>query len=112
MVSQKQEIRIKLMCHDVNMLNHAVDVVLDSVRATGTIVKGPIPLPNKNNWYVVTRSPHVDKRSGETFRIVNRARLIILSLGKEMMSTVHSNSMQAPIPHGVQIEIKIPGRGE
>jgi len=50
MVTQK--IRIKLRSHDHNLIDKSAEKIVKSVKATGAVVSGPIPLPtNKKNLH-------------------------------------------------------------
>jgi len=52
MVTQK--IRIKLRSHDHNLIDKSAEKIVKSVKATGAVVSGPIPLPtNKKNLHSI-----------------------------------------------------------
>ena len=42
-----QKIRIKLKSYDHNLLDKSSEKIIKSIKSTGSIVSGPIPLPTK-----------------------------------------------------------------
>ena len=57
-----QKIRIKLKSYDHNLVDKSAEKIVKTVKATGAVVSGPIPLPTHKRIYTVLRSPHVNKR--------------------------------------------------
>jgi small subunit ribosomal protein S10 len=101
---QSQKIRIKLKSYDHNLLDKSAEKIIKTVRSTGAIVSGPIPLPTKRTVYTVLRSPHVDKKSRDQFEIRSHKRLIdILNSNNRTIDSL----MKLDIPAGVDIEIKV-----
>jgi small subunit ribosomal protein S10 len=99
-----QKIRIKLKSYDHNLIDKSAEKIIKTVRSTGAIVSGPIPLPTKRTVYTVLRSPHVDKKSREQFEIRSHKRLIdILNSNNKTVDSL----MKLDIPAGVDIEIKV-----
>ena len=62
-----QKIRIKLKSYDHILIDKSTEKIIKTVRSTGAVVSGPIPLPTRKTIYTVLRSPHVDKKSREQF---------------------------------------------
>lgn len=56
-----QKIRIKLKSYDHNLIDKSAEKIVKSVKATGAIVSGPIPLPTHKKIFTVLKSPHVNK---------------------------------------------------
>lgn len=101
---QSQKIRIKLKSYDHNLLDKSAEKIIKTVKSTGAIVSGPIPLPTKRTVYTVLRSPHVDKKSRDQFEIRSHKRLIdILNSNNKTIDSL----MKLDIPAGVDIEIKV-----
>ena len=99
-----QKIRIKLKSYDHTLLDKWTERIIKTIKSTGAIVSGPIPLPMKKNVYTVLRSPHVDKKSREQFETRSHKRLIeILNASNK---TVDALTKLDP-PGGVEIEIKL-----
>ena len=71
-----QKIRIKLKSYDHTLLDKWTERIIKTIKGTGAIVSGPIPLPTKRNVFTVNRSPHVDKKSREQFETRAHKRLI------------------------------------
>ena len=60
-----QKIRIKLKSYDHSLVDKSADKIVKTVKSTGAIVNGPIPLPTQKKIFTVLRSPHVNKKSRE-----------------------------------------------
>ena len=56
-----QKIRIKLKSYDHNLVDKFVDKIVKTVKSTGAVITGPIPLPTHRKIFTVLRSPHVNK---------------------------------------------------
>lgn len=99
-----QKIRIKLKSYDHNLIDKSAEKIIKTVKSTGAVVSGPIPLPTKRSLFVVNRSPHVDKKSREQFETRSHKRLIDIlnSTGKTVDSL-----MKLELPAGVDVEIKV-----
>ena len=66
-----QKIRIKLKSYDHNLVDKSAEKIVKTVKATGAVVSGPIPLPTHKRIYTVLRSPHVNKKAREQFFFKN-----------------------------------------
>ena len=60
-----QKIRIKLRSYDHNLVDVSTEKIVKTVRSSGAVVTGPIPLPTEKKMFTVLRSPHVNKKSRE-----------------------------------------------
>ena len=98
-----QKIRIKLKSYDFNLVDKSADKIVKTVKNTGAVVTGPIPLPTHKKIFTVLRSPHVNKKSREQFQI--KVHLRIIDLLNTSSKTVDS-LMKLDLPAGVDIEIK------
>ena len=96
-------IRIRLKAYDHILLDKSMEKIVKTVKNTGALVMGPIPLPTKRSIYTVNRSPHVDKKSREQFQIKVHKRIV--DLMNSTSKTVDA-LMQLDMPAGVDIEIK------
>ena len=99
-----QKIRIRLKSYDHILIDKSTEKIIKTVKSTGAIVSGPIPLPTRRSVYTVLRSPHVDKKSREQFQLFTYKRLV----------DIYSNStktvdalMKLELPSGVDVEIKV-----
>ncbi|MFK5283897.1 30S ribosomal protein S10, partial [Lacticaseibacillus paracasei] len=64
-----QRIRIKLKSYDHNLVDKSAEKIVKSVKSTGAVVSGPIPLPTHKNIFTILRSPHVNSNSKEQFQL-------------------------------------------
>lgn len=99
-----EKIRIKLKSYDHNLIDKSAEKIIKTVKQTGAIVSGPIPLPTKRTITTVLRSPHVDKKSREQFETRTHKRLI--DILNSTSRTVES-LMKLELPAGVDVEIKV-----
>jgi small subunit ribosomal protein S10 len=103
-VATQQKIRIKLKSYDHNLIDKSAEKIIQTVKSTGAVVSGPIPLPTKKNIITVNRSVHVNKKSREQFEYRSHKRLIdILSTGSQTVDAL----MKLELPSGVDVEIKV-----
>ncbi len=54
----QEKIRIKLKAFDHKVLDQSVKQIIDTVKRSGGVIKGPIPLPTQRKVWCVFRSPH------------------------------------------------------
>ena len=97
-------IRIKLKSYDHNLVDRSAEQIVKTVKPTGAIVSGPIPLPTEKKIYTVLRSPHVNKKAREQFQLCSYKRL--LDIHSSSSKTVDA-LMKLELPSGVDVEIKI-----
>ena len=71
-----QKIRIKLKAYDHELLDQSAQRIVDTVKATGTKVSGPVPLPTDREVITVLRAVHKYKDSRDQFEIKTHKRLI------------------------------------
>jgi small subunit ribosomal protein S10 len=102
MVNQK--IRIKLKSYDHNLIDKSAEKIVRSVKVTGAIINGPIPLPTEKKIYTVLKSPHVNKKAREQFQLCSYKRL--LDIYSSTSKTVDA-LMKLELPSGVDVEIKV-----
>lgn len=99
-----QRIRIKLKSYDHNLIDRSADKIVRTVKQTGAVVSGPVPLPIDKSIYTVLRSPHVDKKSREQFETRVHKRLIdIFSSTQRTIDAL----MRLELPAGVDVEVKV-----
>ena len=99
-----QKIRIKLKSYDYNLVDKSAEKIVKTVRSTGAIVNGPIPLPTHKRIYTVLRSPHVNKKAREQFQLCAYKRLLdIYSTSAKTGEAL----MKLDLPSGVDVEIKV-----
>ena len=99
-----QRIRIKLQSYDHNLVDKSAEKIVKTVRSTGAVVTGPIPLPTRKKIFTVLRSPHVNKKSREQFEMRTHKRL--LDIVDPTPQTVDA-LMKLDLAAGVDVEIKL-----
>ena len=99
-----QKFRIKLISYDINLVDKSAEKIVKTVKSTGAVVSGPIPLPTHKRIYTVLRSPHVNKKSREQFQLCAYKRLMdIYSSSSKTIDAL----MKLELPSGVDVEIKV-----
>jgi len=99
-----QKIRIKLKSYDFNLVDKSAEKIVKTVRSTGAVVNGPIPLPTNKRIYTVLRSTFVNKKSREQFQLSTYKRLLdIYSTSSKTIDAL----MKMELPSGVEVEIKV-----
>ncbi len=99
-----QKIRIKLKSYDYNLVDRSAEKIVKTVKSTGAIVNGPIPLPTKRKIFTVLRSPHVNKKSREQFVLNTHKRVLdIYSTSSKTIDAL----MKLELPSGIEVEIKV-----
>lgn len=101
---ETQNIRIRLKAFDHRVLDQSTQEIVETAKGTGARVRGPIPLPTKKEIYTVLRSPHIDKKSRESFEILTHKRVIDIDGWSAL--TVDA-LMKLELASGVDVEIKL-----
>ncbi|MBL9167098.1 MAG: 30S ribosomal protein S10 [Verrucomicrobiales bacterium] len=99
-----QRIRIRLKAYDHRVIDESAHNIVETVKRTGARVSGPIPLPTRIERFTVHRSPHVDKKSMESFEQRTHKRLIDII---DPTAKTVDELKQLNLPAGVDITIKI-----
>jgi len=99
-----QKIRIKLQSYDHNLVDKSTEKIVKTVKNSGAVISGPIPLPTKKEIFTVLRSPHVNKKSREQFQLRTHKRLI--ENYTPTQKTVDALS-KLELPSGVDIQVKL-----
>ena len=99
-----QKIRIKLKSYDHALVDKSADKIVKTVKATGAVVSGPIPLPTDQEIYTVNRSTFIHETSREQFELNSFRRL--LDIYSSTPKTVDA-LMKLELPSGVEVEIKV-----
>ena len=95
--------RIKLKAYDHRVLDAAAIKIVDTVKRTGGVISGPVPLPTEIQKITVLRAVHKYKDAREQFEMRTHKRLIdIKDPSKDTMDAL----THLDIPSGVDIEIQ------
>ena len=98
-----QKIRIKLKSYDHMLVDKSAEKIVKTVKSTGAVVTGPIPLPTHKKIFTVLRSPHVNKKSREQFELSSYKRLLDIYSSSKTIDAL----MKLELPSGVEVEIKV-----
>jgi len=99
-----QKIRIKLKSFDHNLVDKSAEKIVKTVKTTGAIVSGPIPLPTHKRIFTVLKATFVNKKSREQFQYSTYKRLLdIYSTSAKTIDAL----MKLELPSGVEVEIKV-----
>ncbi len=101
---ESEKIRIKLKAFDHKVLDQSVKQIIDTVKRSGGVIKGPIPLPTQRKVWCVLRSPHKFEQSREHFEMRIHKRLI--DIENATPQTIEA-LMDISLPSGVDVEIKL-----
>ena len=98
----KTKVRIKLKAFEHKSLDNACAKIVETVKRTGGVVSGPIPLPTEVEKITILRAVHKYKDSREQFERRTHKRLIdIVEPAKETIEAL----AHLDIPSGVDIKI-------
>ena len=99
-----QKIRIKLKSYDYNLVDKSAEKIVKTVKSTGAVVNGPIPLPTKKERFTVLISPHVNKDARDQYEIRTHKRL--LDIVEPTEKTVDA-LMKLDLAAGVEVQISL-----
>jgi len=99
----KEKVRINLRAYDHRILDQAAGKIIETVKRTGGIVSGPVPLPTEIEKFTVLKAVHKYKDSREQFESRTHKRLIDI---KEPSKETIDALTRLDLPSGVSIEIK------
>ena len=97
------KVRIKLKAYDHRLLDTACAKIVETVKRTGGVISGPVPLPTEIQKITVLRAVHNFKDAREQFEMRTHKRLIdIKNPSKETIDAL----AHLDLPSGVDIDIK------
>lgn len=98
------KVRINLKAYDHRILDNAASKIIETVKRTGGLVFGPVPLPTEIEKFTVLRAVHKYKDAREQFERRTHKRLIdIKNPSKETIDAL----THLDLPSGVDINIKL-----
>ena len=99
----KDKVRIRLKSFDHRSVDQAAAKIVETVKRTGGVVSGPVPLPTEIEKFTILRAVHKYKDSREQFEMRTHKRLIVINNpSKETVDALQ----RIDLPSGVEIEIK------
>lgn len=104
-----QDIRIILKAFDHRLIESSTEEIVETVKRTGSQMKGPIPLPTRKERCTVLISPHVNKDARDHYEIRTHKRLldIIEPTGKTV-----DELMKLELPAGVYVDVNLKKDGK
>ncbi|MBK1691377.1 30S ribosomal protein S10 [Ectothiorhodospira mobilis] len=99
-----QRIRIRLKAFDHRLIDRSALEIVETAKRTGARVKGPIPLPTKQERFTVLISPHVNKDARDQYEIRTHKRL--MDIMDPTDKTVDA-LMKLDLAAGVDVQIKL-----
>ena len=97
------KVRIKLRAYEHQIIDEAAAKIVATVKRTGGVVSGPVPLPTEIRKYTILRAVHKYKDSREQFERRTHKRLI--DINNPSKETIDALS-HLDLPSGVDIQIK------
>ena len=97
------KVRIRLKAYDHRVLDSACAKIVETVKRTGGVVSGPVPLPTEIQKITVLKAVHKYKDSREQFERRTHKRLIDI---KDPSKATMDSLTHLDIPSGVEIDIK------
>lgn len=97
------KVRVKLKSYDHRKLDSAAAKIVETVKRSGGVVSGPIPLPTEIEKITILRAVHNHKDSREQYEMRTHKRLIdIKNPSKEILDALK----RLDLPSGIDIQIK------
>ena len=103
-MAASQNIRIRLKAYDHRLIDRSAREIVDTAKRTGATVRGPIPLPTRNERYTVLISPHVNKDARDQYEIRTHKR--VMDIVNPTEKTVDA-LMKLDLAAGVDVQIKL-----
>jgi len=103
-MATNQNIRIRLKAFDHRLIDNSAREIVDTAKRTGAQVRGPVPLPTKQERFTVLISPHVNKDARDQYELRTHKRLMdILDPTDKTVDAL----MKLELPAGVDVQIKL-----
>ena len=98
-----EKMRIRLKAYDHRILDNAATKIVETIKRSGGVISGPVPLPTEIEKFTILRAVHKYKDSREQFEMRTHKRLIdVKNPSKETMDAL----THLDLPSGVYVEIK------
>ena len=103
-MARNENIRIRLKAFDHRLIDTSAREIVETAKRTGATVKGPVPLPTKQERWTVLISPHVNKDARDQYELRTHKRL--MDIVDPTDKTVDA-LMKLELPAGVDVQIKL-----
>ena len=103
-MADTQSIRIRLKSFDHKLIDTSTAEIVDTVKRTGSVISGPIPLPTSRERFTLLISPHVNKDARDQYELTTHKRVMdILNPNDKTVDAL----MKLELPAGVDVQIKL-----
>ena len=103
-MASTESIRIRLKSFDHKLIDTSTAEIVETVKRTGSIISGPIPLPTSKERFTVLISPHVNKDARDQYELTTHKRVMdILNPNDKKVDAL----MKLELPAGVDVQIKL-----
>ena len=103
-MADTQSIRIRLKSFDHKLIDTSTAEIVETVKRTGCVVSGPIPLPTSKERFTLLISPHVNKDARDQYELTTHKRVMdILNPNDKTIDAL----MKLELPAGVDVQIKL-----
>ena len=103
-MTDTQSIRIRLKSFDHKLIDTSTAEIVDTVKRTGSVISGPIPLPTSKERFTLLISPHVNKDARDQYELTTHKRVMdILNPNDKTVDAL----MKLELPAGVDVQIKL-----
>ena len=103
-MADTQSIRIRLKSFDHKLIDTSTAEIVETVKRTGSIISGPIPLPTSRERFTLLISPHVNKDARDQYELTTHKRVMdILNPNDKTVDAL----MKLELPAGVDVQIKL-----
>ena len=99
-----QSIRIRLKSFDHKLIDTSTAEIVETVKRTGSVISGPVPLPTSKERFTVLISPHVNKDARDQYELTTHKRVMdIINPNDKTVDAL----MKLELPAGVDVQIKL-----
>ena len=103
-MANTQSIRIRLKSFDHKLIDTSTAEIVETVKRTGSVISGPIPLPTSKERFTLLISPHVNKDARDQYELTTHKRVMdILNPNDKTIDAL----MKLELPAGVDVQIKL-----
>ena len=103
-MANTQSIRIRLKSFDHKLIDSSTAEIVETVKRTGSVISGPIPLPTSRERFTLLISPHVNKDARDQYELTTHKRVMdILNPNDKTVDAL----MKLELPAGVDVQIKL-----
>ena len=103
-MADTQSIRIRLKSFDHKLIDSSTAEIVETVKRTGSVISGPVPLPTSKERFTLLISPNVNKDARDQYELTTHKRVMdILNPNDKTVDAL----MKLELPAGVDVQIKL-----